>query len=42
MGLEVTYATENVTWELSADLIPPLLFWGMTALTGVLGWNSED
>ena len=21
-------------------LIPPLLFWGMTALTGVLGWNS--
>jgi len=40
MGLEPTYATENVTWELSADLIPPLLFWGMTALTGVLGWNS--
>ena len=42
MGLEVTYATENVTWELSAELIPPLLFWGMTALTGILGWNSSN
>ena len=27
-------------WELSPELLPPLVFWGMTALTGVLGWNS--
>ena len=42
LELEVTYATENVNWELSADLAPPLILWGMTALTGVLGWNSEE
>tara|TARA_B100002052_G_C15600954_1_gene470955 strand:+ start:285 stop:671 length:387 start_codon:yes stop_codon:yes gene_type:complete len=42
LELEVTYATENVNWELSADFAPPLILWGMTALTGVLGWNSEE
>ena len=42
MGLEVTYATENVVWEVSPELIPPLLFWGMTALSGVMGWNMDD
>jgi hypothetical protein len=21
---------------------PPLVFWGMTALTGVLGWNMDE
>lgn len=42
MGLEVTYATENVVWEFSPELIPPLLFWGMTALSGVMGWNMDD
>ena len=42
MGLEVTYATENINWELSPELIPPLLFWGMTALSGVMGWNMDD
>ena len=25
-----------------ADNVPPLIFWGITALTGVLGWNMED
>ena len=42
MGLEPTYATENVEWKLSPELIPPLFFWGMTALTGLLGWNMEE
>ena len=42
MGLEVTYATENIVWELSPELIPPLLFWGMTALSGVMGWNMDE
>jgi K+ transporter len=42
MGLEVTYATENINWELSPELIPPLLFWGMTALSGVMGWNMDE
>lgn len=42
MGLEPTYATENIVWEFSPELIPPLLFWGMTALTGVLGWNMDE
>jgi hypothetical protein len=34
--------TLGVAGYIHKDLIPPLLFWGMTALTGVLGWNSED
>ena len=42
MGLEPTYATENIEWKLSPELIPPLFFWGMTALTGLLGWNLEE
>ena len=42
MGLEVTYPTENETWGFSADLVPPVLVWGMSALTGVLGWNMDD
>ena len=41
LGLEITYTTDAVSWELS-DNVPPLVFWGMTALTGVLGWNSEE
>lgn len=42
MGLEPTYATENIEWKFSSELIPPLLFWGMTALTGLLGWNMDE
>ena len=42
LELDVTYATENVDWELGPHLAPPLIVWGMTALTGVLGWNMED
>ena len=42
MGLEVTYPSENETWGFSADLVPPVLVWGMSALTGVLGWNMDD
>jgi len=42
MGLEVTFATENIVWEFSPELIPPLLFWGMTALSGVMGWNMDE
>ena len=41
LELDVTYATENVNWELGPELAPPLVLWGMTALTGVLGWNME-
>ena len=45
LGVEITYAdgtaTEMLVFELS-DNVPPLIFWGMTALTGVLGWNMED
>ena len=45
LGVEITYAdgtaTEMLSFEL-ADNMPPLIFWGMTALTGVLGWNKED
>ena len=41
LGLEITYTTDAFSWELS-DNVPPLVFWGMTALTGVLGWNSEE
>ena len=42
LELDVTYATENPNWELSVEMGPPLILWGMTALTGVLGWNSEE
>jgi len=42
LELDVTYATDPVPWELSTALVPPLFFWGMTALTGVLAWNSEE
>lgn len=41
LGLEITYTTDAFSWELS-DNVPPLVFWGMTALTGVLGWNSGE
>ena len=42
LELDVTHATDPVPWELSTALVPPLFFWGMTALTGVLAWNSEE
>ena len=42
LGLEITYATTDYTFEFYGQIIPPLVFWGMTALTGVLGWNIED
>ena len=41
LGLEITYTTDTFSWKLS-DNVPPLVFWGMTALTGVLGWNSGE
>ena len=42
LGLEITYTTDGpYTFDL-ADNMPPLIFWGMTALTGVLGWNMEE
>ena len=42
LGLEITYTTDGpYTFDL-ADNVPPLIFWGMTALTGVLGWNMEE
>ena len=41
LGLEITYTTDAFSWELS-DKVPPLVLWGMTALTGVLGWNSGE
>ena len=40
LELEITYTTDAVSWEF-ADNVPPLVFWGRTALTGVLGWNME-
>ena len=42
LGLEITYATTNPTFEFSGEMIPPLVLWGMTALTGVLGWNMDE
>ena len=42
LGLEITYTTDGpYTFDL-ADNVPPLIFWGMTALTGVLGWNMKE
>jgi len=32
----------NNSWSLSAELIPPLVVWGMTALSGILHWNMDD
>ena len=42
LGLEITYTTDGPDTFDFADNVPPLIFWGMTALTGVLGWNMED
>ena len=42
LGLQITYPTTDYTFELSGQIVPPLVFWGMTALTGVLGWNMDD
>ena len=42
LGLEITYPTTDYTFELSGQIVPPLVFWGMTALTGVLGWNMAE
>ena len=43
LGLEITYTTDAATGSFDfADNVPPLIFWGITALTGVLGWNMED
>ena len=41
-GLEITYTTDGPYTFDFADNVPPLIFWGMTALTGVLGWNMEE
>ena len=30
------------SWSLSTDLFPPLVVWGMTALSGILHWNTDD
>ena len=35
-------ALELEGWSLSAELIPPLVVWGMTALSGILHWNMDD
>ena len=32
----------NNSWSLSAELIPPLVVWGMTALSGILHWNMDE
>ena len=42
LGLEITYTTDGPYTFDFADNVPPLIFWGITALTGVLGWNMED
>ena len=42
LGLEITYITDGPYTFGFADNVPPLIFWGMTALTGVLGWNMEE
>jgi hypothetical protein len=42
LGLEITYPTTDYTFDLSGEIIPPLVFWGMTALMGVLGWNRDE
>ena len=42
LELEITYTTEPLTWGFSSDFVPPMILWGMTALTGVVGWNSEE
>ena len=43
LGVEITYTTDAATGSFDfADNVPPLIFWGITALTGVLGWNMED
>ena len=43
LGLEITYTTDAATQSFDlADNVPPLIFWGMTALTGVLGWNMGE
>ena len=43
LGLEITYTTDAAAGSFDlADNVPPLIFWGMTALTGVLGWNMGE
>ena len=42
LELEITYTSEPLSWGFSSDFVPPMILWGMTALTGVLGWNSEE
>lgn len=32
----------NNSWSLSTELIPPLVVWGMTALSGILHWNMDE
>jgi hypothetical protein len=32
----------NNSWSLSPELIPPLVVWGMTALSGILHWNMDE
>ena len=42
LGLEISYTTDGPYTFDFADNVPPLIFWGMTARTGVLGWNMEE
>jgi hypothetical protein len=32
----------GVVWELSPELLPPLVFWGMTAFSGLLHGNFQN
>jgi len=32
----------GVVWELSPELLPPLVFWGMTAFSGLLHGNFHN
>ena len=43
LGLDITYTTDAATqsFELSAN-VPPLMFWGMTALSGLLHGNFHN
>jgi hypothetical protein len=42
MELENTYTTEPLTGGWTSDFVPPMILWGMTALTGGWGGNAEE
>ncbi|MEE3082493.1 MAG: hypothetical protein VX320_00195 [Candidatus Thermoplasmatota archaeon] len=42
MGLEWQIGDSDTTKMTLANNIPPLIIWGMTALCGVMGWNSNE